>query len=98
MPVSVVIVAVRSDHLGGLSTNAALRRLAERGLHLLGPLAGDDLRRAIEQPAALAGLRLEPGLVELLVRDCEGEAGSLPLLSHALVETWTAARGQHVDR
>ena len=86
---SVVIVAVRSDHLGGLSTNAALRRLAERGLHLLGPLAGDDLRTAIEQPAVLAGLRLEPGLVELLVRDCEGEAGSLPLLSHALVETWT---------
>ena len=41
---AVVIVAVRSDHLGGLSTNAALRRLAERGLHLLGPLAGDDLR------------------------------------------------------
>jgi Novel STAND NTPase 1 len=51
-------------------------------------LDGDDLRAAIERPAALAGLHLESGLVELLVRDYEGEAGALPLLSHALVETW----------
>ena len=26
--------------------------------------------------------------MELLVRDCEGEPGGLPLLSHALAETW----------
>ena len=31
---------------------------------------------------------MEPGLVDLLVREVEGEAGALPLLSHALHETW----------
>ena len=46
-----------------------------------------------KQPAQLAGLRLEHGLVELLVRDCEGEPGGLPLLSHALVETWRRRDG-----
>ena len=35
-----------------------------------------------------AGLRLEPGLVDLLLRDVEGQAGALPLLSHALAEIW----------
>ena len=64
-------LAVRSDRLGDLSGDAELSRLVERGLHLVTPLAGDALRQAIEQPAQLAGLRLEHGLVELLVRDCE---------------------------
>jgi hypothetical protein len=51
------------------------------------------LREAIEKPAAFAGLRLEPGLVDVLVRDCEGEPGALPLLSHALAETWRRRDG-----
>ena len=42
----------------------------------------------------MAGLRLEHGLVDLLVRDCEGEPGGLPLLSHALAETWRRRDGQ----
>jgi DNA-binding SARP family transcriptional activator/WD40 repeat protein len=88
-----VVLAVRSDHLGGLSADVALSRLVEQGLHLVIPLAGDLLREAIEQPAAGAGLRLEPGLVDLLVRDCEGEPGALPLLSHALAETWRRRDG-----
>ncbi|NLG20653.1 MAG: hypothetical protein GX555_04360, partial [Actinomycetales bacterium] len=48
---------------------------------------------AIEQPARRAGLLLEQGLVDLLVRDVEGEPGSLPLLAHALRETWARREG-----
>jgi WD40 repeat protein/DNA-binding SARP family transcriptional activator len=88
-----VILAVRSDRLGAFGSDPELSRLAERGIHLVTPLAGDPLREAIEEPARLAGLRLEHGLVELLVRDCEGEPGGLPLLSHALVETWRRRDG-----
>ena len=39
------------------------------------------------------GYRLEHGLVDLFVRDTEGEPGALPLLSHALVETWRRRDG-----
>jgi DNA-binding SARP family transcriptional activator/WD40 repeat protein len=88
-----VVIAVRSDHLGGLGVDAVFSRLVEQGLHLVTPLAGDLLREAIEKPAAFAGLRLEPGLVDILVRDCEGEPGALPLLSHALAETWRRRDG-----
>ena len=63
-----VVVTIRSDHLAGLSAGPAFARLAERGLHLVGPLNSDALRTVIERPAQLAGLRLEAGLVDLMLR------------------------------
>ena len=89
-----VVVTVRADHLAGLSVDAGFARLVERGIYLVAPLGGESLRQAIEGPATQAGLRLEPGLVDLLVRDCEGEPGALPLLSHALAETWQRRDGR----
>lgn len=89
----VLLLAVRADKMGGLAADATLGALAERGLHLVPPLAGDDLRHAIEEPARLSGLTLEHGLVDLLLRDVEADPGALPLLSHALVETWHSREG-----
>jgi DNA-binding SARP family transcriptional activator/WD40 repeat protein len=89
-----VVAALRADHVGGLAAVPAFARLAERGLHLLAPMSEEQLRAAIERPAASAGARLEPGLVELLLREVEGEAGALPLLSHALAETWHRREGR----
>lgn len=88
-----VVIAIRGDHLGRLAVDPVTARAVERGLHLLGPLTGDSLRAAIEGPAARAGLRCGPGLVEMLLRDAEGEPGALPLLSHALAETWARRSG-----
>jgi DNA-binding SARP family transcriptional activator/WD40 repeat protein len=89
-----VVVVVRSDHLAALGAEPALARLVEQGLYLMGPLHGEALRAAIEGPAQQAGLRMEPGLVDLLMRDTEDEPGALPLLSHALVETWRRRDGR----
>jgi DNA-binding SARP family transcriptional activator/WD40 repeat protein len=93
-PEAPVVVAARADHLADLAVDRAFARLAEQGLHLVRPLAGDALRAAIEGPAEQAGLRLEPGLVDLLVRDTEGEPGALPLLSYALAQTWERRDGR----
>ena len=41
-----------------------------------------------------SGLLLEPGLVDLLVREVQGEPGALPLLSHALRQTWERREGR----
>ena len=62
-------------------------------MYLLSPLSGVTLREAIEQPAIHAGYQLERGLVDLVVRDAEGEPGALPMLSHALAETWRGREG-----
>jgi WD40 repeat protein len=87
------VLVVRADQVGGFSRSPEVARLVERGLHLVTSMSEPDLRSAIEGPARQAGLRLEPGLVELLVRDIEGEPGALPMLSHALAETWERREG-----
>jgi WD40 repeat protein/DNA-binding SARP family transcriptional activator len=89
-----VVVALRADRLAELSAHPVLARLLEPGVYLLGPMDEAHLRAAIEGPARQAGLLLEPGLVELLVQDVEGEPGALPLLSHALRTTWERRDGR----
>jgi WD40 repeat protein/DNA-binding SARP family transcriptional activator len=89
-----LVVAMRADRLGELAAHPGFARLIEPGLYLLGAMAETDLRVAIEGPARQAGLLLEPGLVELLIRDVQGEPGALPLLSHALRTTWQQREGR----
>lgn len=88
-----LVLSMRADHLGDLAPYPQIARVLEDGLYLLGPMSEPDLRAAIEGPARRAGLRLEPGLVDLLVREVEGEPAALPLLSHVLRETWERREG-----
>ena len=89
-----VAIGVRADMYGRLATNAELARSVAANQVLLGAMSADELERAVTEPARLAGLRLEPGLVELAVRDVVGEPGALPLLSHALRATWERRDGR----
>jgi DNA-binding SARP family transcriptional activator len=89
-----LIVAVRADRLAEVSAEAGFARLIERGLHLLGPMDEAALRATIERPARQAGLLLEPGLVDLLLREVTGQPGALPLLSHTLRQTWFRREGR----
>jgi WD40 repeat protein len=52
-----------------------------------------ELRQAIEGPAQRAGLRLEAGLTERFLDEAGDEPGGLPLIAHALMETWMRRRG-----
>src|SRR5207247_8490350 len=62
----------------------------------VGPMAPAELRRGIEGPSESGNWELEPGLVDLLLRDTGDEPGALPLLSHALLETWQRRRGRRL--
>ncbi len=88
-----LVIAFRADRLGDLAPHADFARLVERGLYLLNPMSAEGVRAAIESPARQAGLRLEAGLVELLVGEVEGRPGALPHLSHALRQTWERREG-----
>jgi WD40 repeat protein/DNA-binding SARP family transcriptional activator len=89
-----LVVALRADRLGDLAAHPAFARLVERSLHLLGAMDDAALRAAIEAPARQYGLLLEAGLVDVLVGEVEGEPGAMPLLSHALRETWVRRQGR----
>jgi DNA-binding SARP family transcriptional activator/WD40 repeat protein/energy-coupling factor transporter ATP-binding protein EcfA2 len=88
-----LVLALRADHLAELSRSTAFARLVESGLYLLSAPDEDHLRAAIEGPARHAGLRLEPGLVDLLIHEVSGAPGALPLLSHVLRQTWEHREG-----
>ena len=89
-----VALAIRADRFGDLAELPGFAGLAERGLVLLGPLGEESLRVAIEGPAHEAALLLEPGLVDVLLQDVRDDPGALPLLSHALRETWERREGR----
>ena len=88
-----VLMTLRSDFLDRAAGLPRIGTLVGRGVYAIGPLGADGLREAIERPAARAGLRLEPGLVELIVRDAADRRTTLPHVSHALVETWIRREG-----
>jgi WD40 repeat protein/class 3 adenylate cyclase len=89
-----VAIGVRADMYGRLGAHAPLARTVAANQVLLGAMTDDELERAVKAPAQLAGLRLEPGLVELALRDVAREPGALPLLSHALRATWERRDGR----
>jgi DNA-binding SARP family transcriptional activator/WD40 repeat protein len=92
----VVVLAVRADFYGRCATHRALSGLLGAGHVLVGPMDRDELRRAIELPAARAGLDVEPELVDALIADVDDEPGALPLLSAALLELWQRRDGRRL--
>ncbi|HEX5970097.1 MAG TPA: BTAD domain-containing putative transcriptional regulator, partial [Intrasporangium sp.] len=89
-----LVLTIRADRLGELSGHSELARLIERGLYLLGPLDEAALRLAIVGPAGEAGLVVESGLVDLLIGEVLEEPGALPLMAHALHQTWESREGR----
>ncbi len=87
-----LVVAIRADRLGDLADHQGFARIIQSHLLLLTALGPDGLRTVIERPADQAGLILEPGLVEILIRDADGR--TLPLLSHALRQVWFRREGR----
>jgi WD40 repeat protein/DNA-binding SARP family transcriptional activator len=91
---ALVVVSLRADFYGRLASYSRFAGLLSRSHVLVGPMDRDELTRAIKQPAARAGLELEPGLADALVSDVAGEPGGLPLLSTTLLELWRARDGR----
>ncbi|MEU0572445.1 caspase family protein [Nonomuraea sp. NPDC005983] len=93
-----VVLGVRADFFGHCTPYPQLTGALEHPV-VVSPLSRAQLRKVIEQPARLAGLILEEGLVDTLLQDLGADAISpsnttgtfsapLPLLSHALLATW----------
>ncbi|MGB6162181.1 MAG: WD40 repeat domain-containing protein, partial [Pseudonocardiaceae bacterium] len=105
-PVGLVVVGVRADFYTTCANYSHLRTALQDNPLVVGPMSGTELREAIRYPAQNMGLDVEPGLVELLLRDLGDtatpagesgmtgyEAGRLPLLAHALRATWQQRHG-----
>ena len=81
-----VIGSLRSDFLGALQRDPSLSDLPVETL-TLAPLASSALRSVVTEPASVAGLELEPALVDALIEDA-ADVYALPLLAFGLRELW----------
>ncbi|BAL88358.1 putative regulatory protein [Actinoplanes missouriensis 431] len=88
-----IVIAVRADFYARCAESAPLAGLLAGANVPVGPLTPDELREVITEPARRAGLSAERALVTQIVADAEGQPGALPLMSHALLETWRHRRG-----
>lgn len=88
-----LVLTIRADFYAHLAQYPELRDAVASHQKYIGPMTVEELRRAIELPAQNGGWEFEPGLVDLMLRDVGDEPGALPLLSHALLETWQRRSG-----
>jgi WD40 repeat protein/DNA-binding SARP family transcriptional activator len=91
---TIVVIALRADFYAHCGQFTPLREALEKRQVYIGPMSAEELRRAVTGPAEQGGWSFEPGLVEFLLQEVGDEPGALPLLSHALLETWQRRRGR----
>ncbi|MCP2246322.1 nSTAND1 domain-containing NTPase [Lentzea aerocolonigenes] len=92
-----VVLGVRADFYARCLDFPELSEALQNRQMVLGAMSAAEVRDAVTNPAKAAGLQLEAGLVDLMLRDLGAhnrrgkdayDAGALPLLSHALLVTW----------
>ena len=84
-----ILLAMRSDFLEQFSFYPTLGAIANKNnIHLVTEMYPDELRQAIEQPAAKNGVVFEKGLVEQIIKEVKGQKGYLPLLQYTLNLLW----------
>ena len=95
-----IVATMRADFLDQLDAFPAnqLAGLTQKHRPLITQMQADQLRLAIEQPAAHHGVVFETGLVEEIIKDVQGRAGYLPLLQYTLDQLWETAKANELQQ
>jgi WD40 repeat protein/energy-coupling factor transporter ATP-binding protein EcfA2 len=88
-----IVLGLRADFYAHCTHHPELVEALRDAQVLVGPMNTEELRSAITQPAHDAGCRVETALVSRVIADATGQPGVLPLVEHALLETWRRRRG-----
>ncbi|MGI8450329.1 MAG: ATP-binding protein, partial [Streptosporangiaceae bacterium] len=98
MPPALVILGVRGDVLVRCADFMELRSAVGTAAFLVPPMTDQEVEQVITAPATAAGVAVDTELISLLIAEFSASAslraGGLPLLSHALAETWRQRSGQ----
>ncbi|RVW06310.1 NACHT and WD repeat domain-containing protein [Rhodococcus spongiicola] len=94
-----VVATMRSDFYAQALSYPVLASALEQRSKTVSPLRHEDVVEVITQPAQMIGLKLEAGLVDLILNDLgvlaagEGSSTVLPLVSHLLDTMWERRHG-----
>jgi len=91
-----LIISLRADFYHFCTPYEELRWFLSQQQVYIGTMTEDELHQAIEKPALVSGVTIEAALLDQLFEDISNEPGQLPLLSHALRETWKEKRGRQL--
>ncbi len=84
-----LIITLRADFIAPCLEVPALAQALQQSSVLVSPkLSLDDYRQVITKPAHQVGLKVEPELVEVLLRELDNSVGNLPLLEFVLEQLW----------
>jgi WD40 repeat protein len=91
-PEIVAVLTMRADFVDQALSDRAMTDALQGADLKLGPMTEEELRSAIEKPAELLKVTLEPGLSVRILEDLREEPGCLPLLEFALTRLWEQQR------
>ncbi|RBQ19427.1 hypothetical protein DP939_16060 [Spongiactinospora rosea] len=99
---ALVVLGLRADFYAPFLRLPELVTAVQDAQLAVGPMNETELREAITEPARMAEIDLEGGLVELLLKEvaprgadrAAHNAGVLPLLSHVLHAAWHQGNGR----
>nr|WP_042189145.1 AAA family ATPase [Kibdelosporangium sp. MJ126-NF4]CEL18687.1 High-affnity carbon uptake protein Hat/HatR [Kibdelosporangium sp. MJ126-NF4]CTQ98171.1 High-affnity carbon uptake protein Hat/HatR [Kibdelosporangium sp. MJ126-NF4] len=88
-----IVLGTRADFYVNGAPHPELSECLRGGHVHVGSMTSQELREAVTGPAARAGYQVETALVARIVADAAGQPAVLPLVSHALLETWHRRHG-----
>ena len=91
---AVILLTFHADFYAACGQYDNLRAALETHQRYIGAMNEDELQRTVELPAERGRWAFQVGLVDLILEDAGAEEGALPLLSHALLETWRRRSGR----
>ncbi|MCB0036511.1 MAG: NACHT domain-containing protein, partial [Anaerolineales bacterium] len=89
-----IILTIRADFYPQCLRYEELREILKTAQEPIGEMSNEELVEAILKPAEKGDWQFQAGLAEDMLEDVGREPGALPLLSHALLETWKRRRGR----
>jgi WD40 repeat protein len=91
-PTLKVVLALRADFYSHCFEYEELTQHITHSSLIVAQMDPEEIAEAILHPAAKGQWKLQASLVDQMLIDVGSEPGALPLLSHALLETWNHRR------
>jgi hypothetical protein len=89
-----ILFAMRSDFIPNCAAYPQINSLLNQQFVQIGAMQPNELVSAIAQPALRVGLRIDPDLIAQIIKDMQGEPGTLPLMQFALKDLFDAEQAK----